>query len=174
MCLVMPRILTINSGSLSIRFTVYEIAATLRLQLAGKIDRICLSGTNLVVSSRARTSRIRRLPAEDQRTSVAFWGRLARDAAGLRVDRSLRTPHRARHDAFRTRADHAEAACGTVPHHALCPRTPARASAAQGVERYGFRGLSNAHLMEELGRVDPAAATGRVTLAHLGNAARCR
>ena len=43
---------------------------------------------------------------------------------------------------------------------------------AQGVQRYGFHGLSYAYLMEELERLgDPAAANGRVILAHLGNGA---
>ncbi len=43
---------------------------------------------------------------------------------------------------------------------------------AKGVERYGFHGLSYAYLMEELARLgDPAASTGRVILAHLGNGA---
>jgi acetate kinase len=43
---------------------------------------------------------------------------------------------------------------------------------AKGVQRYGFHGLSYAYLMEELARLgDPAAATGRVILAHLGNGA---
>jgi acetate kinase len=43
---------------------------------------------------------------------------------------------------------------------------------AKGVRRYGFHGLSYAYLMEELIRLgDPAATTGRVVLAHLGNGA---
>ena len=43
---------------------------------------------------------------------------------------------------------------------------------AQGVQRYGFHGLSYAFLIEELARLgDPAATTGRVILAHLGNGA---
>ena len=46
-----------------------------------------------------------------------------------------------------------------------------RRYAAKGVERYGFHGLSYAYLMEELGRLDPVAAKGRVILAHLGNGA---
>ncbi len=46
-----------------------------------------------------------------------------------------------------------------------------RRYAAQGVKRYGFHGLSYSYLMEELGRLDPAAARGRVILAHLGNGA---
>jgi acetate kinase len=42
----------------------------------------------------------------------------------------------------------------------------------QGVHRYGFHGLSYTYLMEELLRLgDPAAARGRVILAHLGNGA---
>jgi acetate kinase len=46
-----------------------------------------------------------------------------------------------------------------------------RRYAAKGVERYGFHGLSYAYLMEELRRLDPAAAKGRLILAHLGNGA---
>jgi acetate kinase len=43
---------------------------------------------------------------------------------------------------------------------------------AEGVERYGFHGLSYAYLMEELARVAGAeAALGKVVLAHLGNGA---
>lgn len=40
-----------------------------------------------------------------------------------------------------------------------------------GVRRYGFHGLSLAFLLEELGRIDPAAAAGRVIMCHLGNGA---
>jgi acetate kinase len=46
-----------------------------------------------------------------------------------------------------------------------------RRYAAQGIERYGFHGLSYTYLMEELGRLDPAAPKSRVVLAHLGNGA---
>jgi acetate kinase len=42
----------------------------------------------------------------------------------------------------------------------------------QGVQRYGFHGLSYAYLIEELARAaGPEAAHGRVILAHLGNGA---
>jgi acetate kinase len=42
----------------------------------------------------------------------------------------------------------------------------------QGLQRYGFHGLSYTYLMDELARQrDPAAATGRIILAHLGNGA---
>jgi acetate kinase len=46
-----------------------------------------------------------------------------------------------------------------------------RRYASKGVERYGFHGLSYAFLIEELARLDPAAAKGRVILAHLGGGA---
>lgn len=43
---------------------------------------------------------------------------------------------------------------------------------AEGIQRYGFHGLSYAYLMEELERAaGAAAARGRVVLAHLGNGA---
>jgi acetate kinase len=41
----------------------------------------------------------------------------------------------------------------------------------QGVRRYGFHGLSYESIMDALRRVDPAAAGGRVIIAHLGNGA---
>lgn len=63
----------------------------------------------------------------------------------------------------------------TAFHHGMPPvakRMPIqRRYAAKGVERYGFHGLSYAYLMAELGHLDPAAGTGRVILAHLGNGA---
>jgi acetate kinase len=47
-----------------------------------------------------------------------------------------------------------------------------RRYAARGIQRYGFHGLSFTFLMQELTRLgDPAAAQGRVVLAHLGSGA---
>ena len=62
---------------------------------------------------------------------------------------------------------------GLSPHHAVGRQDAAgipRRYAAKGVERYGFHGLSYTYLLEG-GRLDPAAARGRVILAHLGNGA---
>ena len=61
----------------------------------------------------------------------------------------------------------------TAFHHdlpAVARRLPIpRRYDAQGVRRYGFHGLSYAYLMQELARVaGPAAASGRIILAHLG------
>jgi len=68
-------------------------------------------------------------------------------------------------------------ACFDTAFHRTMPRVAKllplpRRFDAKGVQRYGFHGLSYAYLMEELARLgDPAAATGRVILAHLGNGA---
>ena len=69
-----------------------------------------------------------------------------------------------------------QVACFDTAFHRTMPpvakRLPLpRRYAAKGVERYGFHGLSYAYLLEELRRLDPAAAQGRVILAHLGNGA---
>jgi len=68
-------------------------------------------------------------------------------------------------------------ACFDTAFHQHMPRVAAmlaipRRFASQGIQRYGFHGLSYAYLMEELGRcAGQAAAHGRVILAHLGNGA---
>ena len=70
-----------------------------------------------------------------------------------------------------------QVACFDTAFHRDLPRVARmlaipRRYEAQGVRRYGFHGLSYAFLMEELVRLgDPAAATGRVILAHLGSGA---
>jgi len=68
-----PHILTINGGSSSIRFAVYEAGKAPQRRLHGKIDRIGLSGTNLIVTDSAGKSQApRRLTAADHRTAVVF------------------------------------------------------------------------------------------------------
>ena len=70
-----------------------------------------------------------------------------------------------------------QVACFDTAFHQTMPRVAKlfpipRRYVAKGVQRYGFHGLSYAYLMEELVRLgDPAATTGRVILAHLGNGA---
>ncbi len=43
----MQSILTINGGSSSIKFALYQVDEPLKRRLYGKVDRIGLSGTNL-------------------------------------------------------------------------------------------------------------------------------
>jgi acetate kinase len=67
------RILTINGGSSSIRFAVYEAGQTPRRGLAGKIDRIGSSGTCLIVEKpTGKLLRPGRLPTADHRDPSGF------------------------------------------------------------------------------------------------------
>jgi acetate kinase len=208
-----PRILTINGGSSSIRFAVYEASETPRRRLAGKIDRIGSSGTNLIVTDPSGKPQLpRRLTAADHRTAVDFlldWLEAqpvfaSIKAVGHRVVHGMKhsepervTPkllaelHRIRPydpdhlpreieliEAFRKRHPKLpQVACFDTAFHRNMPRVAKllpipRRYEAKGVQRYGFHGLSYAYMMEELARLgDPAATTGRVILAHLGNGA---
>jgi acetate kinase len=80
-------------------------------------------------------------------------------------------------EAFRRRRPNLpQVVCFDTAFHRSMPRVAKllpipRRYTAKGVERYGFHGLSYAYLMEELARLDPAAAKGRVIFAHLGNGA---
>jgi acetate kinase len=71
---MLPSILTINGGSSSIRFAIYEVGekATdkLRVRLAGKIDRVGLAGTNLTVEDPAGKPKIL-VPVAGKRHSTA-------------------------------------------------------------------------------------------------------
>jgi acetate kinase len=70
-----------------------------------------------------------------------------------------------------------QVACFDTAFHRNMPRVAKilpipRRFQADGVERYGFHGLSYTYLMEELARMAGAeAALGKVVLAHLGNGA---
>jgi acetate kinase len=208
----LPCVLTINGGSSSIRFAVYEAGETPRRRLDGKIDRIGLSGTNLIVNDPAGKPQVpHRLAAADHRTAVGVlldWLTAqpvfaSVTAVGHRVVHGMThseperitpkllaelhriTPYDPEHlpreialiEAFRRRHPKLpQVACFDTAFHRTMPRVAKllsipRRYAAKGVERYGFHGLSYAYLMEELGRLDPAAAKGRVILAHLGNGA---
>jgi acetate kinase len=81
-------------------------------------------------------------------------------------------------EAFRQRyPDLPQVACFDTAFHRDMPRVARilaipRRFETQGVQRYGFHGLSYGYLMEELARVaGTEAAQGRVILAHLGNGA---
>ena len=207
-----PCVLTLNGGSSSIRFAVYEAGDTPRGRLDGKIDRIGSSGTNLIVNDPAGTPQApRRLAAADHRTAVGFlldWLEThpvftSVEAVGHRVVHGMKhsdpervtpkllaelhriTPYAPDHlpreigliEALRKRYPTLpQVACFDTAFHRTMPQVAKllpipRRYAAKGVERYGFHGLSYTYLMEELGRLDPAATRGRVILAHLGNGA---
>jgi acetate kinase len=71
MKLNLPCVLTINGGSSSIRFAVYEAGEILLLRFEGRIDRIGLRGTNLIVNDPVGKPQVlRRLATTDHRTAM--------------------------------------------------------------------------------------------------------
>jgi len=207
-----PCVLTINGGSSSIRFAVYEAGEAPKRRLAGKVDRVGLGGTILTVDDPDGGPRVRhRIGGADQRKAVGFlldWleaqpAFASVGAAGHRVVHGMRhtepervtpkllaelhriTPYDPDHlpreigliEALRQRHPKLpQVACFDTAFHRTMPQVARllpipRRYAAKGVERYGFHGLSYAYLMEELGRLDPGVAKGRVILAHLGSGA---
>ena len=207
------RILTINGGSSSIKFALYQIRQPLKRGLYGKVDRIGLSGTNLEFHDPATNQHdSHSLAATDHKTAANVlidWlqkqnGFESVRAVGHRVVHGMQhtapelvtqklldelhniSPYDPDHlpreieliEAFRQRHPKLpQVACFDTAFHRTMPRVAKllpipRCYDAKGVQRYGFHGLSYSYLMEELKRLgDPAATTGRVILAHLGNGA---
>ena len=208
-----PRILTINGGSSSIKFALYQVGDPLQRTLYGKVDRIGLSGTSLTFSDSTGKQQERHgIAASDHRSAANVlidWlakqdGFASVGALGHRVVHGMKhiqpeivtqelldelqriRPYDPDHlpreieliEAFRKRFPKLpQLACFDTAFHQGMPRVAKllplpRRFDAKGVERYGFHGLSFAYLMEELAHLgDPAATTGRVILAHLGNGA---
>jgi acetate kinase len=207
------RVLTINGGSSSIKFALYEPGAEPRRLLSGAVNRIGLDGTKLT----ARGAGAQDSPIADQPVEASdHAGAAARliDWLGERgdLDQVQAVGHRIVHGGQRyvqselvtpqmlvelerlctidpdhlpgeialIRATQArlekapQIACFDTAFHHDLPRAaqilpiPRRFESA-GLRRYGFHGLSYTYLMQALVRIaGPAAAGGRVVLAHLG------
>ncbi|HUJ72393.1 MAG TPA: acetate/propionate family kinase [Verrucomicrobiae bacterium] len=67
------RVLTINGGSSSIKFVLYQTGEPLKRKLYGKVDRIGLSGTNLTFHDPAGKPQNRRsIAASDHKSAAKF------------------------------------------------------------------------------------------------------
>ncbi|HLX94963.1 MAG TPA: acetate/propionate family kinase [Verrucomicrobiae bacterium] len=206
-------ILTINGGSSSIKFALYDAVNPLKRGLFGTVDRIGLSGTNLTFTEPTKKQpKSFKLTAANHKSaanSLIEWLEKQLDfksvkGVGHRVVHGMKhtepevvtqelldelhriAPYDPDHlpreieliEVFRQRHPKlSQVACFDTAFHRTMPRVaqllpiPRRLD-AKGIQRYGFHGLSYAYLMEELARLgDPAATTGRVILAHLGNGA---
>jgi acetate kinase len=211
----MANVLTINGGSSSIRFALYDTRAIATKLLGGKIDRIGLPGCAMVVdemchgaTSRTETA----VDAADHRSAAAYlmdWlgsqsSFAAIRAVGHRVVHGMQhsspervtpgllaelkkiIPYDPQHlpreielieTVGRVHPGLEQVACFDTAFHRTMPRVATmlpipRRYESKGVQRYGFHGLSYTYLMAELRRIgDPAAARGRVILAHLGSGA---
>ncbi|MGC1523183.1 MAG: acetate/propionate family kinase [Steroidobacteraceae bacterium] len=211
--IAMRCILTLNAGSSSIRFAIFEAGKPPRPLLRGKMERIGGADPSMMVDQHSGSPSIRlkveiKAPATaidfliDWLESQPLFARI--DGVGHRVVhgmlhaapelvstgllQELRTiiPFDPEHlpreleliEAMRRRRPELpQVACFDTAFHRSMPRVATqlpipRRYAAKGVQRYGFHGLSYQFLLQELARIgDPAAATGRVILAHLGGGA---
>lgn len=207
-------ILAINSGSSSLRFTLFTSGESLVPILAGKFERIGLSDAGLSFTAvGASQGGEHRIDAPNHIACVPLLGELLEQKAGdsavsaigyrvvhggpryrepQHVDQAMLEELRRissfapNHlpSAIAVMEDIAvrfpqvpQIACFDTAFHHTMPRVAKqlpipRRYEAKGILRYGFHGLSYAYLMEELTRLgDPAAITGRIILAHLGNGA---
>jgi acetate kinase len=205
-------ILTVNGGSSSIKFALYE-RASLQRRLHGILERIGVAGTKLTVEGENAAQTVDCGPeVRDYGTAAQFlidWLQHQPEFESLAAV-GHRVVHGMRHSApelvteelldelrliqsydpehlpgeiklielFQRRHPRLrQVACFDTAFHSKLPRVATllpipRRFEAKGVRRYGFHGLSYAYLMAELERLgDPAARSGRIVLAHLGNGA---
>ena len=190
-CPTMPHILTINAGSSSIRFALFAAGASMVKLMDEKIERngseaVDVMAGRLVQKLQAKAS----IGTPDAIGHRVVHGMLhtqpERVAPDLLAELRRITPFDPDHlpreialiEALQKRfPDVPQVACFDTAFHRQMPdvatRLPIpRRYTAAGVQRYGFHGLSYTFLLAELERLgDPAAARGRVILAHLGSGA---
>jgi acetate kinase len=209
----MPTVLTINAGSSSIRFAIFEASQPPRRLLQGRIERIGSDDASLTVDRGVDSAPIQiRAETREHGGAIDFlldWLESqplfkTLDGVGHRVVHGMLhtapervtpevltelksiTPfdpeHMPREIEFietlqRRFSQLPQVVCFDTAFHRSMPRVATqlpipRRYATKGVQRYGFHGLSYTFLMGELTRLgDPAAARGRVILAHLGGGA---
>ncbi len=208
-----PHIVTINGGSSSIKFAMFEAGPGMQRRLEGAVDRIGSTRATLAFSShidnRAEQASIA-IPAGTSATRFLIdWLEMhpafrSAHAVGHRIVHGMQhsapalvtpallqelrriQPFDPEHlpleielieELARRHPDLPQVACFDTAFHRDMPRVAKQVAVPRrfeqlGLQRYGFHGLSYTFLMEELVRQqDPAAATGRVILAHLGNGA---
>jgi acetate kinase len=210
----MQHILTLNGGSSSIKFALFEIGDPLKRLLSGKVERIGLPDARMEITDLSTGQTERRVVAApdhvscvqplarflEQRVtfaSIAAVGhRIVHGGPRYREPRvigpevlayleeiSFYDPEHLPIEIAIIRAlaqdypNLTQVACFDTVFHRGMPRVATilpipRRYLAQGVQRYGFHGLSYSFLMDELQRVaGETAARERVILAHLGNGA---
>jgi acetate kinase len=90
------RVLTINGGSSSIKFALFEMGAAPRQVLAGELERIGLSGTNLRVTGSSQTDNFSRpVTAADHTAAVGALMEWVKERRGC--DRLIAVGHRVVH-----------------------------------------------------------------------------
>lgn len=192
-----PCVVVFNGGSSSIRFALHEAGLTLRRRLDGKIDRIGVSDATFIVNDPGGTSQASR-PLEAQPIFASVTAAGHRVVHGMQhfepepvtpaLLAELRrfTPYAPDHlpgeialiEAFLRRHPRLpQVVCFDTAFHQTMPRVAKAGADSPTLRRAGRSTLRLPRfvvrdLMEELARLDdPAASTGRVILARLGNGA---
>lgn len=210
----MQHILTINAGSSSIKFALFELNETFKRRLAGQIEHIGSPDAVIKLTDQASGQTEQHPVKEDDHGG---YTRLLIETITRHVsaDEIVAVGHRIVHGGARFSDPHEitadviaeleklspfdpehlpaeiamikalseayprlrQVACFDTAFHRAMPSVAKilpipRRYFNQGIQRYGFHGISYAFLMGELRRLDgDAAANGRVVLAHLGNGA---
>jgi acetate kinase len=179
---VTPGVLVLNAGSSSLKFGLYEIVADApNLIERGGQEAGEAPLSSLLAWAEART----RLVAVGHRVvhgGAEFTEPTAVSAEVLaRLERliplaPLHEPQalEAIREVAALRPALMQVACFDTAFHAgHAPAVdrlplPRELAEAKGIRRYGFHGLSYEHLARRLNELDPALASGRVVMAHLG------
>ena len=207
-----PSIVTINSGSSSIKFAIYQIEAQQLLLLNGSIDNIGTKNIKFGFKTNG----------DPEKKNIPIGAKNYDDAIGALIEWLQRLPvfasiiaigHRIVHGMRHTRPEviteallkelksyiafdpeHLPAeiglveafqnqfpsvpqvACFDTSFHSSMPTVAKllpipRKYYNKGILRYGFHGLSYAYLLQELQRIDPPKASGKIIMSHLGNGA---
>jgi acetate kinase len=181
-------LLTLNAGSSSIKFALFERGGDLRTPtLAGQVDGI---GTRsgpathtealATVLQRLGTATVAAVGHRIVHGGAHFEQPVRIDDAAIAAMAELQTlaplhqPHNLAgvHAARQAFAGVPQVACFDTAFHRSMPELNQRFALPQalfdaGVRRYGFHGLSYESICAQLLEADPAAAAGRVVIAHL-------
>ena len=184
------RLLTLNAGSSSIKFALFDPAVSLHTpEQAGQVDGI---GTRQGPAD--HTQALQQVMAHIGGADIAAVGhrivhggtrfetpclideQVATDIESLTPLAPLHQPHnlagvRAAQAAF---PGVPQVACFDTAFHRTMPEVQQRFALPdelfqRGIRRYGFHGLSYESITLQLRQQHPALATGRVVVAHLGN-----
>jgi acetate kinase len=186
---IMPRILTINGGSSSIRFALFEVSASSKRVLDGKVERIddpasavdalCAQLKQQWPDAPVQAIGHRVVHGMQHMDPQRVTPELLEDLKGLEPYDPEHLPREI--ELIEILQQHypqvPQAVCFDTAFHRNMPQVAQRLAIPRkyfdrGVKRYGFHGLSYTFLLAELVRLgDPAASRGRVILAHLGGGA---
>jgi acetate kinase len=164
------KILTINSGSSSLKVGLYEMGVTENLVLSGALSRIGLrTGAFQIHNSSGKPLADEHADLPDHETALKELVPFAPDHLPHEIKAILATQQ---YD-----PDLVQVACFDTAFHQSMPRLAQiyalpRHYQREGMVRYGFHGLSYEYILQELRKeAGDEAADGQLIIAHLGNGA---